>query len=403
MANVKISQLPSGSIPTALDIIPIVDYETLITTGVRSSYLLAYISSSIELLNVNSLTASNVTVGGLTSSFFRNTGTTILIGRTMTQQFEVTGVASFRNNVGIGTGSNASYKLNILATSSAGVVKIQNRNPTAGSRYAAIDFYDHNDIQQFSFGYADPGVGGIIGGKAYFNSTTGAPFRIEGTGRISFDASTDISGNLGVEGIVSGSGFAGTDGPLNLYGGSSGAQDISFYRSATRVFYMDSNTGYLRWVTDNLYDVGPSTSRPRDLFIGRNIEVGKAISAVGAITASVLAGFSNQTLQIDAGIWGYSSVYTQLTASHTLSNADNGKVVMITSPSQATLTVPTSLTGGFGVTILQAGTGSIFVTGALGVTVFNRSSHQRTSGQYAMASLLYLSGNAFVFAGDTML
>lgn len=49
---------------------------------------------------------------------------------------------------------------------------------------------------------------------------------------------------------------------------------------------------------------------------------------------------------------------------------------------------------------MQTGTGSLQITGAVGVTVWNRQNLFRTTDIYAIASLLWVSGNAYIAAGD---
>ncbi len=187
MANKKITELPSGSIPTDLDIIPIVDYETLTTTGVRASYLSAYVTGSIAKMNLNSLTASNVTSTAVTAS-------------------QLT-------------------------------------------------------------------------------------------------------------------------------------------------------------VTSNAYMTG--------------------------------------SVRIDGPIYGYTSLSLLLTGNYVLTNADSGKIVVINSSISSYLTLPNGLSGGYGISMMQAGVGTIIIGSGSGVSVKHRQSHTQTAGIYAVASINYLSGSTFIFAGDT--
>lgn len=552
MANVKISSLPSGSIPTDLDIIPIVDKETLTTTGVRASYLKAYITSSVlsgegsvnrlafyasasntitsdeQVKYIQSLDggpaimldngtyvatgsglysqmyggrswqgvdddqddwteyrassygsaysvlgtiaisaypaattfpsiAGTVLTGAVELTLGPKTGSLALINTTQGQgvayilknqeymralpnivrfkgsaidnvlvisasnnsvkiggALQVSGTTSFMGQVGIGTGSISTHKLNIFTTGTAGVVKIQNRNPTAASRYAAIDFYNHNDTQMFGYGYADPGVGGTLGGKAYLSSAEAVPFIIDGTGRIILGASTDVSGTLRINNANSAGAMIirnsnGT--PANNFS-SIDFHDVSDVQrggfgyagigtgdpNIARRFYVQGSNNTEIILNSAAKIIFSSTTKT---------EVTGNVFVTNTLTASALeitrSGSISGDLVVEGTLSGYGNAMTLLTASHTLSNGDNGRILVLTSPSQATLTVPTNLRQGFSISITQGGSGSIFVTGAVGTTIFNRLSHTKTAGQYAVASLFYLSGNAFLFSGDTQL
>lgn len=351
MANVKISQLPSGSIPTALDIIPIVDYETLVTTGIRAQYMLAFISSSIEQLNLNSLTASHVqsnTLGSTRGNFSSLTGSfltgTAAIFNSLTGNVanltRISGSSMYLDDPGLGV------KLQIRS-------RVTN-NPTI------LQILNVNGLGAVHLGSVEGTNAGVVGAMRDLKI-------IAGTEVGSFQ---DII--FGIQSETS---------PIERFALRQNSKQEAVFNDSKNAY----NFRVSGQVNQNLLVITASLG-----YVGIGIQPQEQIHLSGNI-------------RIDGQLYGYSSAYTSLTASHTLSNGDNGRVVMITSPSQATLTIPTNLTGGFGITILQSGTGSVFVTGALGVTVFNRSSHTRTAGQYAMASILYLSGNAFVFAGDTML
>jgi len=85
---------------------------------------------------------------------------------------------------------------------------------------------------------------------------------------------------------------------------------------------------------------------------------------------------------------------------HTLTAGENGKIIVFTSSSNVTLTVPTNLAIGFNCLIIQEGTGVVSITAAAGSTVRNRNSHVKTAGQYAVMSLLSYSNNIFISSGD---
>jgi hypothetical protein len=94
-------------------------------------------------------------------------------------------------------------------------------------------------------------------------------------------------------------------------------------------------------------------------------------------------------------------VTTKSVSSYTLTEADNGKIVVFTSASAVTLTIPANLTPLFTCSLVQYGTGQVTVTAGTGVTLRLRGSTNKTGGQYAIASLVSVVTNEYILAGDT--
>lgn len=99
-------------------------------------------------------------------------------------------------------------------------------------------------------------------------------------------------------------------------------------------------------------------------------------------------------------IEGFDASLTELTASHTLSASDAGKVLTFNSSSAVNLSVPSGLDKGFCCSAIQLGSGQITFVGS-GVTINNRQGHTKTVDQYSAASLICVDTNQFVLAGDT--
>lgn len=93
------------------------------------------------------------------------------------------------------------------------------------------------------------------------------------------------------------------------------------------------------------------------------------------------------------------TVKTQ-SASYTLTAADNGRVLDFTSATAVTLTVPNTLPVGFQVSVTQAGAGQVTFTGGTGMTINNRYSATKTSGQWAKAGLEIRAAGSAVLSGD---
>jgi hypothetical protein len=95
----------------------------------------------------------------------------------------------------------------------------------------------------------------------------------------------------------------------------------------------------------------------------------------------------------------YVKTSSSASTTYSLSAADNNKIIRFTSGSAITLTVPTGLPIGFSCMVMQGGAGQATFT-ASGTTISNRNGYTKTAGQYAVASIVSISSNAFVTSGD---
>jgi len=94
------------------------------------------------------------------------------------------------------------------------------------------------------------------------------------------------------------------------------------------------------------------------------------------------------------------SINEQTGTTYTLVAGDNGKVIKFTNGSAITLTLPSGLGEGFNCSAIQYGAGQItFSTSSS--TLYNRQSHTKTAGQYAVTGLISCVADSFVLAGDT--
>ncbi|MFT5964160.1 MAG: hypothetical protein ACI9L6_000890, partial [Flavobacterium sp.] len=101
--------------------------------------------------------------------------------------------------------------------------------------------------------------------------------------------------------------------------------------------------------------------------------------------ASTISGFS-------------ANMNTQTGTTYTLTAADNGKIITLNNAGAITLTVP-SLFAGFNCMIVQLGAGTVTLT-ASGTTISNRSNLTKTAGANAIVTLIALTNNTFISAGD---
>ena len=94
------------------------------------------------------------------------------------------------------------------------------------------------------------------------------------------------------------------------------------------------------------------------------------------------------------------SVVSETTTARTLSNSDNGKVIVCSNASASTITVPSGLTSGFGCTIVQSGSGVVSIEGS-GASVYGFGSKTATAGQYGSINIHNTGTNTYVLEGDT--
>ena len=117
------------------------------------------------------------------------------------------------------------------------------------------------------------------------------------------------------------------------------------------------------------------------------------INLIGSSTSSTITGNGTSST-----IANFGSVMNDLTASYTLTNSDNGKIITVNSASATTITVP-SLSAGFNCMIVQKGTGQVTLA-ASGVTISNRYGFTKTAGQYSILTLVCISSGVYISSGD---
>ncbi|MFL3006869.1 MAG: hypothetical protein ACJZ10_02595, partial [Candidatus Neomarinimicrobiota bacterium] len=102
----------------------------------------------------------------------------------------------------------------------------------------------------------------------------------------------------------------------------------------------------------------------------------------------------------DSPLTGYGAdLQTESGTSKTLAAADNGTIIVCSSSSAVTITVPASLPTGFNCMIIQSGSGQVSLSASS--TTLNNRNGTKTAGQHAIMTVVHLGSNAFVVSGDT--
>jgi hypothetical protein len=110
------------------------------------------------------------------------------------------------------------------------------------------------------------------------------------------------------------------------------------------------------------------------------------ISGLGTAATSASTDFSP----------AFYSTVSETTTARTLSNSDNGKVIVCTNASTITVTIPNSLTAGFSCKLVQGGAGLVKVVAAAGSTLSLIGGKNFTSNQYQVVDLINYGTELYV-------
>ena len=84
----------------------------------------------------------------------------------------------------------------------------------------------------------------------------------------------------------------------------------------------------------------------------------------------------------------------------TLSDSDNGKVIVCSNANSVNITIPDTLTSGFSCTIVQSGAGQATVLTSGSATIFGYGGNLSTAGQYAALNIIPTGSNAYLVEGN---
>jgi hypothetical protein len=146
------------------------------------------------------------------------------------------------------------------------------------------------------------------------------------------------------------------------------------------------------------------TANSSDTFtIVRGQSGSSAISHSGGATVKHV--FVSEALNaFEAGLNETIPLNAQTGTTYTLAVGDAGELVTLANASAITLTVPTNASVPFAIgtqiTITRAGSGSLTVAGAVGVTVNSADGFLKLRAQWSSATLIKIDTNSWILIGD---
>lgn len=128
----------------------------------------------------------------------------------------------------------------------------------------------------------------------------------------------------------------------------------------------------------------------------------KKVTATNLMTLAPVQSVNGSTGAVTvSGTDLFSDTVSETTTARTLSDSDNGKVIVCSNSAQITVTLPSGLTSGFGCTVVQSGTGIVTIEGSGGTIVYGFGNKTATAGQYASVNIYNAGTNTYALEGDT--
>ena len=427
MANVKISNLPAATGVTGDDLLPVVDGGTT-TQKATFQQVLDYVTgSTFGELNVTTLSASVLYVS---ASVIETSGST-KFGDTIDDTHQFTGSVYINRDLEVNTWLRGSrIVVDQFVTASLYMTAPEFRGDLTGSTVEATSI-----------------TGSIISASNFYGDGSGITgVTAEWDGSHTGDAS--ITGSLYVTQTISGSTITGstieaTDITVSDGTVSNDLQVDGFLGvNTTPGSYALSVAGEVRTTgtyraNKSGYDVlsfinQPQTSGGHYVAMGMASQTESRITAAGVTpngnsltfytsedgvesesmiitdSGSVGIGTSSPAARLDvsgsliADVALSGAVGSEITStSYSLSCADRGKTLLFSSSATQGITCSSGLDVGYNTTFIQLGSGQLELSASAGASILNRQSHTKTAGLYAAASVVIISANTYLFAGDT--
>ena len=205
-------------------------------------------------------------------------------------------------------------------------------------------------------------------------------------GAIDSTGLSEIRGDLGL-------GTAATTASADYATAAQGAKADSALQSGEEaVQSVAGKTGTVSLFKADISDLVLGTAATLDV----GVSIGNVVQLSANNTLPILDG-SNLT-----GVGGAAGTVSESTTARTLSNSDNGKVIVCTNASTITVTIPSTLTAGFSCKLVQGGAGIVGVSAGSGTTLSSIGGKAFTSGQYQVVDLINYATNAYVLDSNNL-
>jgi hypothetical protein len=446
--SVKISQLSASSDITSDDFFPVVDSGSLTTKRASAQQMLDYVTGS----TFDTLTVT--TLGGITAQFTIITGSTVTGS---TAQFTTVSASNL-----VVSGGNAIFYQAAVIGDNAYILYDSSIDKLAAfpGLYVTGAITASTVVAAPTGAFTILSGSTITGSTALFSNMTASTALFSGDIRVLGTASITQLNTVGQTSLLIGDKYitilsggvdhTGVNGSGFLWGSSSGAGETTgalgehahilydasrdaleifpglYVTGSTTVFGISGTTAQFTTITGSTikeitsgtaydvatqYDIGTLANQiPLNQYLGTMAYQDNNAIVVGTITGSTatftnigvgtLSG-SSGNITISGSLSGMIAALTSSATNYVFVAADSGKVVVLSSSSGITASIPTGLPVGFTTTIVQNGSGSIFVSASSGVVIRNRQNHTRTAGLYATVAIIGTGSNSYIFAGDT--
>lgn len=417
----------------------------------------ALVNSSITVGSTNiSLGATATTIQGLsvlTGSII--TGSSALF-TTVTSSFSGSGanitnitasnIVNFTNDVRaqFSAGTNITINNGVISASGGGgtpgdgefAVQFNSGSTFSGSQ-SLIYNYNTNILSGTTAQFTTITGSTVTGSTGIFNSITGSSINLTGTlsassaqAIIQSDQGISFRTKVGGTGSFTERMFIGTNDFINTYSSINATAITASVLTAnviTSSVTLTGSTALFTTITGSTVTGTTMLAATYQAGAGSVAAVSYGFGAVGVDTgifrpAANTVGFSTNgaermrltttslffTASLTGGVLTGSSIYghttelnNQTAANYSLQGTDGSALVNMSSSAANTVTVPTGLPIGYTVNICQMGTGQTTISASVGVTIYNRQSHTKTAGQFAVVLLRGTALNTYVLSGDT--
>lgn len=348
-----------------------------------------------DLISASSLAGSDilaVTVNPSTAPATQSTTINQLMGQAPVQQSDLTPLAT---QVSLGqTETDLTALINLRATQVSLNTTESNLTSLIDLRATQVSLGNHEALTSSVHGISTFGATLVDDADAATARTT---LDVDQAGT---DNSTDVTLATVANNYLTLTGQEITAGIVPVSLGGTGSGDLVTAR-ANLGLGTAATTASTAYATSAQGTTADSATQPGDNISTLTNDSG----FISGLSAGALSDFDFD----DNEVFGFkASLATEITTvTYSVTDTDNGKVIRVNHASGCTVTIPSGLlttdSSGFNCSFIQVGSGAITFAND-GTSVINhRQSHNKTNGQWAVASVISTSNNVFVLAGDTTL